>query len=82
MKRNLQYIKNRTPEFFKSEFIKNLKGVRFSVSYAHVIDMNYLNVKHDEGYIRYTFNEKSGELTRFSGNYIREQFIRENQRVE
>lgn len=81
-KRTLEYIKNKNPEFFNSEFIKSLKGVIFSVNYNHYLDTNYLGVRHNNGKVYYTFNEESGELTYFSGNYVREKFVNDNQRVE
>jgi hypothetical protein len=82
MKRSLKYIKNKNPEFFESEFIKGLKGVVFSVNYNHYLDINYLCVRHDNGKISYKLDEESGELTYFTGNYIRDKFVNENQRVE
>lgn len=85
-KRTLDYMKRKNKEggysFFSYDHMKFFRSPIVQSSYKPLIDTNYVVVRHYHGNCWYLFNEENGELTYFSGNFIREKFVNDNQRVE
>lgn len=70
-KLTLKTMKRRNKEggfnFFSEEHMKFFRCPVVQSSYSHMIDTNYVVVRHYYGNAWYKFNEDTGELTFFAG---------------